>query len=115
MIYLIIGSVILWFVLTYLIFRHDICEPVSSSILVLTVLALINGCTIFVNHQINIIHCSENSQRIIPKIVHVSDSSVKILKWKNYEKTIKKTDPLFFVPESILRIDTCTGNVEVKK
>ena len=115
MIYLIIGSVVLWIVLTYLIFRHDVSEPVSSSILVLTVLVLINGCTIFVNHQINIVNCSENSHRIIPKIVHVSDSSVKILKWKNYEKTIQKTDPLFFVPESILRIDTCTGNVEVKK
>ena len=115
MIYLIIGSVILWFVLTYLIFRHDICEPFSSSVIVLMMLVVINGGSFMIKINIDITHCSENSQRIIPKIVHVSDSSVKILKWKNYENTIKKTDPLFFVPESILRIDTCTGNVEVKK
>jgi len=115
MIYIIIGSVILWFVLTYLIFRHGICEPFSSSVIVLMMLVVINIDVLVINHQINIVNCSENSERIIPKIVHVSDSSVKILKWKNYEKTIKKTDPLFFVPESILRIDTCNGNVEVKK
>lgn len=113
MIYLIIGSVILWIVLTYLI--RDVQDYTSLSFVIFMILCVINGCTVFVKDQNEIQNCSENSQRIIPKIVHVSDSSVKILKWKNYEKTIKKTDPLFFVPESILRIDTCTGNVEVKK
>lgn len=113
MIYLIIGSVISWIVLTYL-FRND-RDSGSLSALIFLLIFIINVCVISIKNDIKIENCSENSQRIIPKIVHVSDSSVKILKWKNYEKTIKKTDPLFFVPESILRIDTCTGNVEVKK
>lgn len=112
MIYLIIGSVILWAVLTYLM--RDDRDYVSLSFAIFMVLCIINGCTVFVKNQNEIQTCSENSERIIPKIVHVSDSSVKILKWNNYEKTIQKTDPLFFVPESILRIDTCTGNIEVK-
>jgi len=113
MIYLIIGSVILWAVLTYLM--RDVRDYTSLSFAIFMVLCIINGCTVFVKNQNEIRNCSENSERIIPKIVHVSDSSVKILKWNNYEKTIQKTDPLFFVPESILRIDTCTGNIEVKK
>jgi hypothetical protein len=86
----------------------------SLSALIFLLIFIINVCVVSIKNDIETENCSENSQRIIPKIVHVSDSSVKILKWKNYEKTIKKTDPLFFVPESILRIDTCNGNVEVK-
>ncbi len=113
MIYLIIGSVILWVVITYLI--RDVQDYSSLSFVIFMILCVINGCTVFVKSQNEIQTCSENSQRMIPKIVHVSDSSVKILKWNNYENTIQKTNPLFFVPESIIRIDTCTGNVEVKK
>lgn len=113
MIYLIIGSVILWIVLTYLI--RDFQDYTSLSFLIFAILLFINGWAFEVKHQTKIRNCSEISQRIIPKIVHVSDSSVKILKWKNSENTIRKTNPLFFVPESILRIDTCTGNIEVKK
>lgn len=114
MFYLIIGSVILWIIITYSFFREGYEEAFSGSFFIFMLLIMINGCSFMVKDKIDTSNCSENSQRIIPKIVHVSDSSVKILKWNNYEKTIQKTDPLFFVPESILRIDTCTGNIEVK-
>lgn len=114
MIYLIIGSVILWAIITYSIFRDGYDGAFSGSFLIFMLLVMINGCSFAVKDKIDTSNCSEISQRIIPKIVHVSDSSVKILKWNDYQTTIEKTDPLFFVPESILRIDTCTGNVEVK-
>jgi hypothetical protein len=57
--------------------------------------------------------CQENSKPVIPKIVTVSDSSMKILKYGRYEISLKPSEDLFYVPESLLRIDTCSGKIQL--
>ena len=65
--------------------------------------------------EINVAKCLENNKPYQPKIVRVSDSSEKIFKYvheKNeYEIRIKKDEPYFYTPESLIFVDTCSGKL----
>lgn len=62
--------------------------------------------------------CREFSKPYQPKIVHVSDSSEKIFKYERgnnvYEIRVKKNDPYFHTPESLIFVDTCFEKLILK-
>lgn len=62
--------------------------------------------------------CQEFSKPYQPKIIHVSDSSEKIFKYERenyvYEIRVKKNDPFFHTPESLIFVDTCSGKLILK-
>jgi len=63
--------------------------------------------------------CHESNYLVSPTVVHLSDNSGKLLKYisENSEKTIaiKNTEGNFFVPESLLFVDTCNNELKIKK
>jgi len=63
--------------------------------------------------------CHESNYLVSPKVVHLSDNSGKLLKYisGNSEQTIaiKNTEGNFFVPESLLFVDTCNNELKIKK
>jgi hypothetical protein len=63
--------------------------------------------------------CHESPYLVSPKVVHMSDSSEKFLKYfsKNSQQTIsiKSFEGNFFVPESLLFVDTCNNELKIKK
>lgn len=63
--------------------------------------------------------CIESTQPIKPKIVHVQDSSRKIIQYRHkeldHEKIIMKDDIKFFIPESLIYVQPCTGEISAKK
>jgi hypothetical protein len=64
-------------------------------------------------------HCLETVQPIVPRIVYLSDSSKKILKYthEGEEHTIEldRKNNNFYIPESLLKIEPCNKRVIVKK
>ena len=64
-------------------------------------------------------HCLETVQPIIPRIVHLEDSSKKILKYYyegiDREIEIDRTSNNFYLPESLLKIEPCNRTVFVKR
>lgn len=64
-------------------------------------------------------HCLETVQPIIPRIVHLEDSSKKILKYQfegeEHWIEIDRTSNNFYVPESLLKIEPCNRTVFVKR
>lgn len=64
-------------------------------------------------------HCLETVQPIIPRIVHLEDSTKKILKYQfegeEHWIEIDRTDNNFYVPESLLKIEPCNRTVFVKR
>lgn len=64
-------------------------------------------------------HCLETVQPIIPRIVHLEDSSKKILKYQfegeEHLIEIDRTNNNFYVPESLLKIEPCNRTVFVKR
>jgi len=60
-------------------------------------------------------HCLETVQPIIPRIVHLEDSSKKILKYdfegEEHVIEIDRTNNNFYVPESLLKIEPCNRTI----
>ena len=75
----------------------------------------ISGCSFIIKSENETQTCKENSVKVIPQIVHVSDSSEKILKINGeHIKTIPRTSFEFFVAESLIVVDTCDNSISVK-
>lgn len=64
-------------------------------------------------------HCLETVRPTIPRIVHMEDSSKKILKYQfegeEHEIEIDRTNNNFYVPESLLKIEPCNRIVFVQR
>lgn len=59
--------------------------------------------------------CLEQNKPIKSKVVYLSDSSQKIFKY-SFEKVdreivVKNTEPYFFVPESLIVVEPCSGKL----
>lgn len=79
------------------------------------------GCILYFSikaHYENV-RCLETVQPIIPRIVHLEDSSKKILKYQfegeEHLIEIDRTSNNFYVPESLLKIEPCNRTVFVKR
>jgi len=65
--------------------------------------------------------CTENTHPIKPTIIHVQDSSRKLLTYNSTQDStsreiiIKNTDIEFFIPESLLYVQPCDGKISAKK
>lgn len=63
--------------------------------------------------------CLEKNLRIVPKIIYTSDSSRKILQYNFEDKVreieLKKENSDYYIPESLLLIEPCLNNLEIKK
>jgi hypothetical protein len=64
-------------------------------------------------------NCLETVQPIIPRIVYLSDSSKKILKYdfegEEHWIEIDRTSNNFYVPESLLKIEPCNRIIFVQR
>ncbi len=85
---------------------------------VLTELLIIILCLLISNDN-KTTSCIESTQPIKPKIIHVQDSSRKIIQYRHkehdYETIIMKDDIKFFIPESLIYVQPCTGEISAKK
>ena len=63
--------------------------------------------------------CLETVQPIIPRIVHLEDSSKKILKYYyegiDREIEINRTSNNFYLPESLLKIEPCNRTIFIQR
>lgn len=76
---------------------------------------MISGCNFAIRHNSEMETCKENSTKIHPQFVYLSDSSEKILKIKGkHIRTIPKTSFEYFVAESLIVVDTCDNSISVK-
>lgn len=76
---------------------------------------MISGFTFAIKHNSEMETCKENSIKIHPQFVYLSDSSEKILKINGeHIKTIPKTSFEYFVAESLIVVDTCDNSISVK-
>lgn len=62
--------------------------------------------------------CLETSKPIMPKVVYLSDSTEKIFKYSFEtdlrEIHVKNTEPYFHVPESLIFVEPCSGELILK-
>lgn len=76
---------------------------------------IISAFVFLIKDAIETENCKESSVKVIPQIVHVSDSSEKILKYNGKTiKTISRNSFEFYVPESLFVLDTCDNSISVK-
>lgn len=76
---------------------------------------MISGCIFAIKHNSEMETCKENSTKIHPQFVYLSDSSEKILKINGkHIRTIPKTSFEYFVAESLIVVDTCDNSISVK-
>lgn len=65
------------------------------------------------------VRCLETVQPIIPRIVHLEDSSKKILKYYyegfDREIEINRTSNNFYLPESLLKIEPCNRTIFIQR
>lgn len=79
------------------------------------------GCLLYFSikqHNENV-RCLETVQPIIPRIVHLEDSSKKILKYYyegfDREIEINRTSNNFYLPESLLKIEPCNRTIFIQR
>lgn len=79
------------------------------------------GCLFYFSikaHNENV-RCLETVQPIIPRIVHLEDSSKKILKYYyegiDREIEIDRSSNNFYLPESLLKIEPCNRTIFIQR
>lgn len=118
MTWIIISGIVIWIVL--LIMFHKAFPDDSTIFGGLTYLSffvvlgiVVLSCTIYSNIQTQ--NCSERSQRVVPTFVMASDSSFKVIKYKEFSDIIERTEPMFYTPNEKIVLDTCTNKLEILK
>lgn len=107
------------FIVLWVLFYH-LMDKSSISFLPPLYIVLIGSIIyFFVKSDNETKHCLETVQPIIPRIVHVEDSSKKILKYQfdgdEHVIEIDRTSNNFYVPESLLKIEPCNRTIFVKR
>lgn len=78
----------------------------------------LGGIFIMWNADKNVKECLSKNLFLKPSIIHVQDSSRKILNYtyegKNKEIVFQKDSPEFYIPESLLLIEPCCCKVKIK-
>ncbi len=118
MTWIIISGIVIWLIGTVIFFKtlsgaNDSATGLSMLLFGLIFIIVFASCEIYSIIQTQ--NCSERSQRVVPTFVMASDSSFKVIKYKEFSDIIERTEPMFYTPNEKIVLDTCTNKLEILK